>query len=409
MATDPYDLLIVGGGMAGASLACALAETGMRIAIIEAVPWQSDEQPSYDVRTISLSHGSRLIYETMGIWEQIDGEAICPIQQIHVSDFGHAGLTHLDRKDVGVEALGYVIENRALGAALMQRLEQQDNVDLVCPATVTQVATTDDLATLQCSGNDEDVTLHGKLLVIADGGRSGLREKLGFESSIDDYQQSAIVCNVTPGLFHQHCAYERFTASGPLAILPMNGDRCWCVWAVAAEDVEDYMALSEEQFLARLQQQFGDRLGRFSRVGKRYVYPLARSRAEKHYRRRTVLVGNAAQSVHPVAAQGFNLALRDVAWLAEVLAQAYANNEDHGAEEVLANYEEIRHRDTRRVTSFTHGMIKLFTSQLAPVIAGRNMGLLAVDFLPEVKRALLKRTMGLSGRQSRLARGLLLK
>jgi len=409
MATDPYDLLIVGGGMAGASLACALAETGMQIAIIEAVPWQSDEQPSYDVRTISLSHGSRMIYETMGIWEHIDAEAICPIQQIHVSDYGHAGLTHLDRKDAGVEALGYVIENRALGAALMQRLEQQDNVDLVCPAAVTRAATTDDLATLQCSRNDEDITLHGKLLVIADGGRSGLREMLGFESNIDDYQQSAIVCNVSPGLFHQHCAYERFTASGPLAILPMNGDRCWCVWAVAAEDVEDYMALSEEQFLARLQQQFGDRLGRFSRVGKRYVYPLSRSRAEKHYRTRVVLVGNAAQSVHPVAAQGFNLALRDVAWLAEVLAQAHDNNEDHGAEGVLAKYEDIRHRDTRRVTSFTHGMIKLFTSQLPPVIAGRNMGLLAVDLLPEVKRALLKRTMGLSGRQSRLARGLLLK
>ena len=406
MTNKNYDVIIVGGGMAGASLACALADTGIRIAIIEAVPWQSDQQPSYDVRTISLSHGSRLIYETMGIWQQISPQAMCPINSIHISDRGHPGLTHLDRKDAGVEALGYVVENRALGAALMNRLETLGHVDLISPATVSEVEIGEDFATLFCTAEDEKLIVQGKLVVIADGGRSGLRDKLNFQTSVDDYQQTAIVCNVTPGKSHQHCAYERFTPSGPLAMLPMNDNRCWCVWAVDGEDVDEFCSLPDEQFLARLQQEFGDRLGRFRRAGKRYAYPLARNRVDRSISSRVVLVGNAAHTVHPVAAQGFNLGLRDVTWLAEVVAAAHAGQQDIGMLEVLQGYEDIRARDTKRVTGFTHAMIKIFTSQLPPVIAGRNAGLLVTDMVPEFKHALLKRTMGLTGRQSRLARGL---
>lgn len=408
MAID-YDLLIVGGGMAGASLACALADTGMRIVILEAVPWQSDLQPSYDVRTISLSHGSRLIYETMGIWQKIDPQACCPINSIHISDRGHPGFTHLDRKDAGVEALGYVVENRAIGAALMNRLEQIENVDIISPATVSDVDIGQDIACLSCAVEGKQTTVKGKLVVVADGGRSGLRDKLNFQTSVDQYQQTAIVCNVSPGQSHQHSAYERFTASGPLAMLPMNGNRCWCVWAVNEGDVDELMSLSDEQFLQRLQNQFGDRLGRFSRAGKRYTYPLARNRVDTTIGSRVVLVGNAAHTVHPVAAQGFNLGLRDVTWLAEVLAQAKAEKQDVGTLEVLKSYEDIRARDTKRVTGFTHAMIKLFTSQVPPVIAGRNLGLLLTDIVPELKHALLKRTMGMAGRQSKLARGLVLK
>ena len=404
-----YDLLIVGGGMAGASLACALADSGMQIAILEAVPWQSDLQPSYDVRTISLSHGSRLIYETLGIWQQIDPQARCPINSIHISDRGHPGFTHLDRMDAGVEALGYVIENRAIGAALMNRLELIEDVDIISPATVSDVDIGQDLVTLTCAVEGKETTVKGKLVVIADGGRSGLRDKLNFQASVDDYQQTAIVCNVSPGQPHQYCAYERFTASGPLAMLPMNDNRCWCVWAVDKADVDELMSLSEEQFLQQLQQQFGDRLGRFSRAGKRYAYPLSRNRVDTTIGSRVVLVGNAAHTVHPVAAQGFNLGLRDVAWLAEVLARAKAEKQDVGTLEVLKIYEDIRARDTKRVTGFTHGMIKLFTSQIPPVIAGRNLGLLLTDVVPELKHALLKRTMGMTGRQSKLARGLKLK
>ena len=406
MAKETYDLIIVGGGMAGASLACALADTGIHMAIIEAVPWQSDQQPSYDVRTISLSHGSRLIYETMGIWPQLDKNSVCPIHRIHVSDRGHPGIAHLDRKDADVEALGYVVENRSLGAALMSRLEALQHVDIISPATVSDVDITDELATLTCRTDNEEISVLGKLVVIADGGRSGLREKLGFQSTTDDYRQTAIVCNVTPGINHQHCAYERFTPSGPLAMLPMNGDRCWCVWAVAEDDVDELTAMPEEQFLRRLQQQFGDRLGRFTRAGKRYAYPLARNRVTENTGNRVVLIGNAAHTVHPVAAQGFNLALRDVAWLAEVLASAHAKQQDPGSPELLQQYENIRNKDTQRVTGFTHGMIKVFTSRLPPVIAGRNLALLVTDSFPELKQVLLKRTMGLTGRQSRLARGL---
>ncbi len=403
---DEYDVIIVGGGMAGASLACALAGMGLRLAVIEAVPWRSDEQPSYDVRTISLSHGSRLIYEALGIWSRIDSHAVCPIHQIHVSDRGYPGIAHLDRTDADVEALGYVIENRALGAALMTQLEVAKDVDIISPATVSEVEISDDFATLFCATDKKEMVIQGKLVVLADGGRSGLREKLGFQSSIDDYQQTAIVCNVTPGKDHQHCAYERFTPSGPLAMLPMNENRCWCVWAVAEEDVEELTTITDDEFLQRLQRQFGDRLGRFSRAGKRYAYPLARSRVTAHTGNRVALVGNAAHIVHPVAAQGFNLALRDVAWLAEVLAKENAKQNDPGSSATLQQYEQLRSKDAQRVTAFTHDMINIFTSRLAPVVAGRNLALLATDMFPELKQALLKRTMGLAGRQSRLARGL---
>jgi 2-octaprenyl-6-methoxyphenol hydroxylase len=404
-----YEVLIVGGGMAGASLACALADSGMRIAILEAVPLQSDSQPSYDVRTISLSHGSRLVYETLGIWDGIDSGAICPIHNIHISDRGHPGLAHLDRNDVNVEALGYVIENRALGAALMNRLEQAGNVDFICPATMSDVHVEEEFVELRGAAGDNELRLQGKLAVIADGGRSGLRDKLGFVTSREDYDQTAIVCNVTPGQAHQYTAFERFTESGPLALLPMNDNRCWCVWAVRSEAVDEMLAISEEEFLERLQDCFGDRLGRFSRVGKRYAYPLARNQVATQYTQRAVLIGNAAHTVHPVAAQGFNLGLRDVAWLAEILDQANSMQRDPGAIEVLKQYDEIRDRDISRVSGFTHGMIRLFTSQLPPVIAGRNLGLLVTDIIPGLKQALLRRTMGLTGHQSRLARGLGLK
>jgi len=308
-----YDVLIVGGGMVGASLACALGEAGMHVAVIEAVRFQSDQQPSYDARTIALSHGSRRIFETLGIWDLIEPRAICPINSIHVSDRGHPGLAHLDCADAGVDALGYVVENRAIGAALITRTGEFDNIETACPATVSGIRFDTVSASLDCSTEQGERSLRGRLVVVADGGRSGLREALGMHVQTDDYQQTAIVCNVTPGLDHQHCAYERFTDTGPLAVLPMNDRRCWCVWATRPDQVDELLGLSDDEFLARLQQRFGDRLGRFRRVGERLVYPLARNRVDLQFRERVVLIGNAAHTVHPVAAQGFNLGLRDVA------------------------------------------------------------------------------------------------
>ena len=401
-----YDVVIVGGGMVGASLACALGEAGMSVAVVEAVAFESQQQPSYDVRTISLSHGSRRILESLGVWPSIETRAVCPIHSIHVSDRGRPGLAHLDRGSAGVDALGYVIENRALGAALLQRIEALDKVELVCPARVDDIAFDAGAATLACSGEDGAFELRGRLVVVADGGRSGLREKLGMRVRTDDYGQTAIVCTVSPGQEHENRAFERFTDTGPLALLPMNDRRCWCVWAARPDQVDELLALDDSDFLARLQHRFGDRLGRFDRVGRRYAYPLARNRVDVHFRDRVVLIGNAAHTVHPVAAQGFNLGLRDVAWLAETLQSAMQEGRDPGTSGVLQQYASLRERDNRRVTGFTHAMVRLFTNRLPPVVLGRNMGLLLVDLVPEFKSALLRRTMGVSGRQSRLARGL---
>jgi len=244
------------------------------------------------------------------------------------------------------------------------------------------------------------------LVVIADGGRSGLREAMGISAHRKDYQQTAIISNVTPSKPHNHVAYERFTETGPLAILPLDNQRCGVVWSTRPENVDEMMDWNDERFLSELQRRFGNRLGEFERVGKRRAYPLAQTKVDEHIRSRLVLVGNAAHSVHPVAGQGFNLGLRDVATLAQVIVEAKYKNEDIGSLPVLRRYEKWRHRDNRVVSRFTDSLIRIFSNRLLPLVVARNVGLIAVDLLPGMKKELTRRTSGLNGRLPRLARGL---
>jgi 2-octaprenyl-6-methoxyphenol hydroxylase len=399
---DSFDVAIVGGGMVGASLAAALAPLRLRVTLIESVPLQSQSQPSFDERTTALSNGSRRILSSIGVWETVAPEA-APIRRIHVSDQGRFGFARIDAAEEGVAALGYVLANRVLGAALWERLARQPGLEILCPARVEQVATEADTVTLRAQLGEAQVrNLKARLLVAADGAHSSIRQALGIEATHWDYEQTAIITNVATRKFHDHVAYERFTPTGPLAVLPLADGRCTVVWTLAPETAQATMELDDATFLAQLQERFGFRLGRFTRVGRRYAYPLALTRAEERIGRRVVIIGNAAQGLHPIAGMGFNLGLRDVATLAEVIADSPAAL---GEDSMLERYDEWRRTDRRGVIAFTDGLVRLFGNPLGSVKVARDLGMLLFDVLPPAKSALSALSLGFTGKLPRLARG----
>ena len=400
-----YDLLIIGGGVVGASLACAVAGQGLRIGLVEAQPLESAGQPGNDDRALALAYGTRLVFEGLGLWQALSSTAT-PILQIHISDRGRPGFARLDSCEQGVEALGYVIEARQLGTVLMDRLRTLPDIELLCPASLETVTIHPDAAHARVGLDGGNHNLAARLLVAADGAHSQVRRQLGIEALRWDYDQTAVIATVTPTLYHQHIAYERFTDWGPLALLPMIEGRCAVVCTVPKTAAEAILGLDEATFLTHLQARFGDRLGRFQQVGRRQAYPLFMVKAREHARQRVAVIGNAAHTLHPIAGQGFNVGIRDVATLAEVISDARRAGEDWGDARVLARYADWRRWDQRRAIAFTDGLTRLFSNPLAPWRLARNLGLLAFDICPPAKRLLARQTMGLYGHLPRLARGL---
>jgi 2-octaprenyl-6-methoxyphenol hydroxylase len=405
MNTD-FDIVIVGGGMVGASLACAWRGAGLRIAVVEAVPLKSDAQPSFNERTIALAYGSRRIFDGIGVWSEVERLGCTPIERVHVSHRGYFGVTRLAADDLDLPALGYVVENRVLGAALSQTLAGADNIHWFCPATVENIEITAHGARVAISHGTDTRHLTARLVVGADGANSAVRRLLGLEVERTDYAQVAVVATVAAGLPHGNTAYERFTESGPLAALPMRDNRCAIVWSARPPEADAIIDWSDAEYLSQLQRRFGDRLGRFTQPGARTRYPLALVHVPRQFVARMVLIGNAAHAVHPVAGQGFNLGLRDAAALAEVVVDAVRAGEDIGAVAVLQRYVDWRRRDTRVTERFTDGLIRTFANESTALAIARGAGLLAVDLLLPVKRRLLRLTSGLAGRLPRLARGL---
>lgn len=400
-----YDLLIVGGGMVGASLAFALGGQGLRIGLVEAVAFASSGQPGYDDRVIALSYGTRRIFEGLGLWETIRPLAT-PIEKIHISDRGGPGIARLDSREEGVEALGYVVEAGQIAAVLTAHLRMLAAVDLLAPAALEEVTLRSEAAHAAVRLEDRIIDLNARLLVAADGANSRIRRQLGIKAVHWDYGQQALIANVTPSRPHQNVAYERFTESGPLALLPMSEGRCAVIYTVHGADVDAVLNLDDAAFLADLQMRFGDRLGQFLKVGRRQAYPLFMLKSREQVRHRVAMIGNAAHTLHPIAGQGFNLGLRDVAVLAEVIIDARRTGLDPGDTAVLRRYADWRRWDQRRTVAFTDGLVRLFTNPLAPVRLARDLGLLAFDLFPPVKHLLARQTMGLTGRLPRLARGL---
>lgn len=402
-----FDVLIVGGGLVGASLACALGGCGQRVGVVEAWPFDAPAQPSYDDRSIALAYGTRRIFEGMGLWERL-APAATPIERIHVSDRGHFGMTRMSAADCGLDALGYVVENRSVGRVFSGALSALPDVELICPAQLKTLELTARGAHVRIERGDAEQVLTTRLLVGADGARSTVRTLAGIGAWRRDYGQCAVIANVSPAEDHRNTAFERFTRDGPLAFLPMSGGRCSLVWTVPAAERDEVLNLSDERFLGAVQERFGRRLGRLQKVGKRAAYPLALVRARRHAASRLALIGNAAHSLHPIAGQGFNLGLRDVAVLAELLVDSAAAGGDPGSHRLLEAYEDARRRDQQHISVLTDGLVRIFSNDYLPVVLARNAGMVAADLVPPLKRALMRRTMGLAGRLPRLGRGLAL-
>ena len=393
------DVLIIGGGLVGASLACALENSSLSVHVVEAHPLRSELQPSYDDRTVALSWGSRCIFEGMGIWDAM-ADRVEAIKTIHISDKGHFGATRLRHEEEHVEALGYVAENRVLGDVLYQRLQQNSRLELHCPAELLSIDQKDDRVVATIKDNGKELVVSARLLVAADGVISQVRDLLHIGTSVQDYGQSAVIANVTPTYKHNNIAYERFTDTGPIAFLPMTHNRCSVVWTVPGNQAEELMRLGDEDFLQQLQQRFGFRLGQLHKVGTRHAYPLKLIETTQVVRNRVVIVGNAAHSIHPVAGQGFNLALRDIAILTEFIASA----EDAGDSNLLQSYVEQRQDDARRVYRFTDSLVKVFSNNSAALGHLRAAGLVAVGLIPQLRHQLARQSMGLGGRSSELGR-----
>jgi 2-octaprenyl-6-methoxyphenol hydroxylase len=401
------DVAIAGGGLVGASLALALSQIDLSIVLIEAQAWNSQGQPSFDDRTTALSNGSRRIFEGLDVWSLLERDATS-IRRIHVSDRGRFGFARLDAAEQGLSALGFVLTNRVMGAALWRRL-RESGVTLLAPVRVARMRLESGLQLIDCSGeSDRSIRIEAKLAVAADGARSIVRESAGVSSETWDYSQKALVTNVYTQRFHDHVAYERFTPEGPIALLPMSEGRMGLIWTLAADAADAMAQLPDAEFIARLQDAFGFRLGRFGKVGARQLYPLSLTRSEEHVAERLAVVGNAAQSLHPIAGQGFNLGLRDAASLAEVLADALdggGQEFDAGDGLLLERYAEWRAADRQRIVRFTDGLVRLFGQPFGPVKVLRDAGMLAFDLVPAAKDALSQLSLGAAGRVPRLARG----
>lgn len=397
-----YDILIVGGGMVGASLGVALAQSGYRIGILEARPYGSPGQPSYDDRSTALALGSRNLFERLGVWPALAHEGE-PIKHIHVSDRGHFGVTHIDAREQGVSALGYVVPNRALGGTLLPVLQKAEGIELIAPAQVTDIQQQENAPWVDVFLADAAPVprLRARLVVAADGTNSPMRGKAGIGVDTRAYGQAALIANVSVASPQHGVAYERFTPDGPLAMLPMGGNRYSLVWTHREADLATSMGLEDAAFLAKLQEAFGWRLGRFKSCGTRTAYPLALTQAQQTSHGRLVLVGNALHTLHPVAGQGFNLALRDVEALARVLEDA----EDPGSRDVLDQYRGLRESDIRTVVYLTETLIRLFSGSRPLPGLLRSLGLVAADTFPGINQMLARQHMGLNGAMS--AKGLL--
>jgi 2-octaprenyl-6-methoxyphenol hydroxylase len=410
-ATAACDVLVVGGGAVGSALACALAELPLDIVLVEAQQARALEQPSFDARVTALANGSQQILAALRLWPDLKGYTEA-IRSIHISERGRFGAARITAAEEGVPALGVTVENQALGRVLWQRLEHAPRFTLLAPAKVTALGHAADFVHVTVEQGGETRTVHAKLVVAADGVRSAVREWLGVSVDEHDYDQRAVIFNCTTEAPLAGRAFERFTERGPIALLPLTGGRAAVIWTLPAAAAQRIAALPNAEFVAELQAAFGQRLGRFTRVGERHLYPLVRVASGAVHGERAVLIGDAAMRLHPVAGQGFNLALRDVATLAELIADALTaaraagTAADVGAAALLERYAEWRAADRRRVSAFTHGLIQLFGEPAPGAGTGRGLGLMAFDLLPGAKALLARHTMGKAGRLPRLARGL---
>jgi len=420
------DVIIVGGGLAGLSMAAALSSMPINIVILEHAKsllgqesdgkeseqvLQSNYSPSFDDRALALTSTSMNILSNVGVLSSEDIALCTPIQHINVSDKGHFGMLRMSASEVDEKELGRVIPASLLGQNLNQYIARADfkaSISLFDHSEVQQITQRENNAVVEFLKNKELQVINSQLVILADGGRSGIAEQAGLSAITTDYQQVGVLANVKVDKSHDYTAYERFTKSGPVALLPLRQDEYKLVWSVDAAKPEEVLSWSDSVFLDELQRHFGFRAGQFLSVGKRMVYPMQSKIRSQIVSGRIALIGNAAHSLHPIAGQGFNLGLRDVASLTEILIEKFndANNQMNDVDviDVLFRYQQDRKADIKLTSTFTDQLVKSFSTSNRPIAILRTLGLLALDRQPSLKRKFMQKLMGFSGQKFQLAK-----
>ena len=399
-----HDVLVAGGGLTGATLALALAQQGLKVAVVEAFPPEDPGQPSLDDRTSAIARTGVRILDQLGVWQRLT-ETPGAIRAVEVSQRGCFGTARIDADAEGLESLGSVVRNRVLGKALWEQLRALENVVVLCPARVQSVTAEAAAVNARIESDGKPVTLEARLLAVAEGAHSPLRDAFGIATRRSDYGQLAVTGLVqVRKVIRPYTAWERFTDEGALALIPAGANRYGFVIMAGHDEAATVKDMDDADLLAHLQRLMGYRAGEFTRVGRRSAYPLALHRSADLTAPRAVLVGAAANSVHPLAAQGFNLALRDIAALGETLVQGGCPPADPGTAELLARYARWRSRDQANVVRFTDTLARLSRNSLFRHL--RGLALQAFDLAPGAKPLLARFALGQGGRMSRLARGL---
>jgi 2-octaprenyl-6-methoxyphenol hydroxylase len=403
MTEHSSEIAIVGGGMVGSTLALALARSGLSVSLIDSEKPDVALAPAFDGRASAIAAGAQHVLATLGAWPGMASHA-APILDIRVTDGDSPLFLHYDHRALGDEPLGFIVENRWIRHGLLNAVRAEPGIKHLAPMRIRPGSMSVDGHGVRLDLADGGA-VRAQLVIAADGRDSALRRQAGIAVTGWRYGQSAIVCTIAHEKPHRGVAHERFLPSGPFAILPLSGNRSSIVWTERAELVPAILAQEEAAFLSELSVRFGDIYGALSVEGPRFSYPLALQLAERYTAPRMVLVGDAAHLIHPIAGQGLNLGLRDVAALAEILVDARRLGLDLGAAHVLSPYEQWRRFDTLMMTGLTDVMNRLFLNDLVPVRMARDLGLAAVERIGPLKKVLMRHAMGMVGDLPRLMRG----
>jgi len=397
-----YDIVIIGGGMVGASLACALGNSSLKVALLDRAPASPSMDKEYDLRVSAITLASRALFENLGAWEGMARRRVAPVREMQVWSSEGSGSIHFNAAEIGEPALSWIIENSVIQTALIERLHQFTNVHYLCPVEIADITLADNGAVVLLK---DGRSLHAKLLVGADGADSAVRRAAGIETQSLNLHQKGIVATVTTESPHEATARQVFLTTGPLAFLPLGEPHtCSIVWSADTARADQLMALDDAAFIAELLQAFGDSLGKIQTIGPRAGFPLALSHAKAYTAPHLALVGDAAHTVHPLAGQGVNLGFLDAATLTEVLLEAAANQKNIGTHAVLRRYERWRKGDNLAMVSITGGFRYLFGNDLPVVSQLRNWGLDLTNAATPVKNFIMRRASGLEGDLPKLAR-----
>lgn len=417
-----FDVIIAGGGIVGATTALALSKIThqrkyLNIALVEAVEVDSNASPSFDERAVALSASSVAIYKSLNLWAELEALAE-PISDIHISEQNHFGFTRLSAKDHHVNVLGQVIPLSETGPILWRSIQAQENITSFCPNVITSVDSLDDqlknekiIVELKQSKDPENNSkqiISAKLLIASDGTFSNLAKMAKIKTERASYNQQAIIANISTQKPHQNKAYERFTKEGPIALLPLSRNRMSLVWCQNEAQSEATLKLSDVDFILSLQKSFGFRLGKITRVGERSSYPLSLHLPQKNHNGRTLLLGNSAHTLHPIAGQGFNLGLRDIAALVDAVRESLKLDKktDIGTDIFLEEYQVQREPDWQQTIGATDSLVRLFSNEFVGLNSARSKGLWLIDKVPFIKNKIANAAMGFNGESAKLTRGL---